>query len=42
MVLEKSSGNFFVITMQWHNGNPKCNVDSELIPTLISSPIGEA
>jgi hypothetical protein len=32
----------FVITMQWPNGNPKCNIDGEPTPTLISSPIGEA
>ncbi len=42
MVLEKSCGGNFVITMQWPNGNTKCNVDSERTPTLISSPIGEA
>jgi len=42
MVLEKSCGENFVITMQWPNGNPNCNVDSEPTPTLISSPIGEA
>jgi hypothetical protein len=42
MVLEKACGENFVMTMQWPNGNPKCNGDGEPTPTLISSPIGKA
>jgi hypothetical protein len=42
MVLEKACGENFVMTMQWPNGNPKCNVDGEPTPTLISSPIDKA